>query len=34
MHLFATAARKGKKADKKGTDKTSEETSGKNCFEK
>jgi hypothetical protein len=28
MHLFATAASKGEKANKKGTDKNSEETSG------
>jgi hypothetical protein len=34
MHLFATAASKGKKADKKGTEKTSEEASGKNRSEK
>jgi hypothetical protein len=34
MQLFATAASKGKKAGKKGTEKTSEEASGKNRSEK
>jgi hypothetical protein len=34
MQLFATAASKGKKTIKKGTEKASEEASGKNCSEK
>ncbi len=34
MHLFATAASKGEKANKKGTEKASKEASGKNCSEK
>jgi hypothetical protein len=34
LQLFATPASKGKKADKKGTEKTSAEASGKNCSEK
>ncbi len=34
MHLFATAASKGKKANKKGTKKTSKEACGKNRSEK
>ncbi len=34
MHLFATAASKGKKADKNGTEESSEEASGKNRSEK
>jgi hypothetical protein len=34
MHLFTTAASKGKKADKKGTKKASKEASGKNRSEK
>jgi hypothetical protein len=34
MQLFSTAASKGKKAIKKGTEKTSEEASGNNCSEK
>ncbi len=32
MQLFATAASKGEKAIKKGTEKTTEEASGKNRF--
>jgi len=34
LQLFATTASKGKKANKKGTEKTSVEASGKNCSEK
>jgi hypothetical protein len=34
MHLFATAVSEGEKADKKGTEKTSKEASGKNRSEK
>jgi hypothetical protein len=34
MQLFVTAASKGKKAVKKGTEKASKEASGKNCSEK
>ncbi len=34
MQLFATAASKGKKAIKKGTEKASKMASGKNCSEK
>jgi hypothetical protein len=34
MNLFATAASKGKKATKKGTEKALKEASGKNCSEK
>ncbi len=34
MHLFATATSKGKRADKKGTEKTSQEASRKNRSEK
>jgi hypothetical protein len=34
MNLFAAPTSEGKKATKKGTEKTSEEASGKNCSEK